>query len=89
MARNAILPQITSLALSIGFVLGGALVTEVVFNYPGLGKFTLTAIQTRDYSFIQAQLLLLTARCWSPISLSDVAQRHSRSAAAGRSAEHE
>lgn len=59
-ARNAILPQITSLALSIGFVLGGAFITEVVFNYPGLGKFTLNAIQTRDYSFIQAQLILLT-----------------------------
>ena len=60
-ARNAILPQITSLALSIGFVLGGALITEIVFNYPGLGKFTLSAIQSRDYTFIQAQLLLLTA----------------------------
>lgn len=59
-ARNAILPQITSLALSIGYVLGGAFITEVVFNYPGLGKFTLNAIQTRDYSFIQAQLVLLT-----------------------------
>lgn len=60
-ARNAILPQLTSLALSIGYVLGGAFITEVVFNYPGLGKFTLNAIQTRDYSFIQAQLILLTA----------------------------
>jgi peptide/nickel transport system permease protein len=59
-ARNAILPQITSLALSIGYVFGGAFVTEVVFNYPGLGKFTLNAIETRDYSFIQAQLVLLT-----------------------------
>ena len=59
-ARNAILPQITSRALSIGYVLGGAFITEVVFNYPGLGKFTLNAIQARDYSFIQAQLVLLT-----------------------------
>jgi peptide/nickel transport system permease protein len=33
----------------------------VVFNYPGLGKFTLNAIESRDYSFIQAQLVLLTA----------------------------
>lgn len=60
-ARNAILPQLTSLALSIGYVFGGAFVTEVVFNYPGLGKFTLNAIESRDYSFIQAQLVLLTA----------------------------
>src|SRR5690606_13962827 len=59
-ARNAILPQITALALSVGFLIGGALVTEQVFNYPGLGKFTSTAIQSRDYSFIQGQLLLLT-----------------------------
>src|SRR5215217_3322968 len=60
-ARNAIMPQITSLALSVGFLLGGALVTEQVFNYPGLGKFTVTAIGARDYSSIQGQLLLPTA----------------------------
>lgn len=59
-ARNAILPNITALSLSIGYILGGALITEAVFNYPGLGKFTLTAIQQRDYSFIQGQMLLLT-----------------------------
>jgi peptide/nickel transport system permease protein len=72
-ARNAILPQITSLALSIGFLLGGALVTEQVFNYPGLGKFTVTAIESRDYSFIQAQLLLLTMSVLVANLLSDVA----------------
>ncbi|MEO8240983.1 MAG: ABC transporter permease [bacterium] len=71
-ARNAILPQITSLAMSMGFVLGGALITEVVFNYPGLGKFTLTAIQSRDYSFIQAQLLILTASVLIANLISDV-----------------
>lgn len=71
-ARNAILPQITSLALSIGFVLGGAIVTEVVFNYPGLGKFTLTAIQSRDYSFIQSQMLLLTSSVLIANLISDI-----------------
>jgi peptide/nickel transport system permease protein len=71
-ARNAILPQITSLALSIGYVLGGAFITEVVFNYPGLGKFTLNAIEARDYTFIQAQLLLLTASVLIANLLSDV-----------------
>lgn len=71
-ARNAILPQITSLALTIGYVLGGAFVTEVVFNYPGLGKFTLNAIETRDYSFIQAQLILLTASVLVANLVSDV-----------------
>ena len=72
-ARNAILPQITSLALSVGFLLGGALVTEQVFNYPGLGKFTFTAIGARDYSFIQGQLLLLTMSVLVANLLSDIA----------------
>lgn len=72
-ARNAILPQITALALSIGFMLGGALVTEQVFNYPGLGKFAFTAIQSRDYSFIQGQLLLLTTSVLVANLLSDIA----------------
>jgi len=72
-ARNAILPQITALALSIGFLLGGALVTEQVFNYPGLGKFTFTAIGARDYSFIQGQLLLLTFSVLVANLLSDIA----------------
>jgi peptide/nickel transport system permease protein len=72
-ARNAILPQITSLALSIGYMLGGALVTEAVFNYPGLGKFTYTAIGSRDYSFIQGQLLLLTTAVLVANLLSDIA----------------
>jgi len=71
-ARNAMLPQITSLAMSIGFVLGGALITEIVFNYPGLGKFSLSAIEKRDYSFIQAQLLLLTASVLVANMISDV-----------------
>lgn len=71
-ARNAILPQLTSLALSIGYVLGGAFITEVVFNYPGLGKFTLNAIQTRDYSFIQAQLILLTLSVLIANLISDI-----------------
>jgi peptide/nickel transport system permease protein len=71
-ARNAILPQITSLALSIGYVFGGAFVTEVVFNYPGLGKFTLNAIESRDYSFIQAQLVLLTVAVLIANLISDV-----------------
>ncbi len=60
-ARNALLPQITSLALQFGYMLGGAYIIEVVFNYPGLGKFSLAAIEARDYSFIQSQLLLVTS----------------------------
>ena len=71
-ARNAMLPQVASLALSVGYVLGGALITEVVFNYPGLGKFSLSAIEARDYSFIAGQMILLTASVLIANLLSDV-----------------
>jgi peptide/nickel transport system permease protein len=51
--RNALLPQITGLALALGTVVAGALVTEVVFNYPGIGSMILSAIQNRDYFLLQ------------------------------------
>jgi peptide/nickel transport system permease protein len=56
----------------VGFVFGGAFISEVVFNYPGLGKFTLNAIESRDYTFIQAQLTLLTCSVLIANLLSDV-----------------
>jgi peptide/nickel transport system permease protein len=57
--RNAILPQITGLALALGTVVAGALVTEVVFTYPGLGSMTLTAIQNRDYFLLQGIFIFI------------------------------
>ncbi len=57
--RNALLPQITGLALALGAVVAGAIVVEVVFSYPGLGSLTLTAIQNRDYFLIQGIFLFL------------------------------
>ena len=60
-ARNALLPTVSSLAIAIGTVLGGSLVTEVVFNYPGLGNTLYQAILARDYPVIQGQLLIMTA----------------------------
>ncbi len=50
--RNAMLPQITSLGLSIGQIFGGALITEIVFSYPGLGMLLYNAIITGDYNLI-------------------------------------
>ncbi len=57
--RNAILPQVTSLALSIGFIVSGAILTEVIFAYPGLGQLLLQAIGGLDYNVIQGITLLL------------------------------
>ncbi|MCR6497930.1 ABC transporter permease [Shinella sp. CPCC 101442] len=59
-ARNAMLPVLTNLALMLGAVFGGSIVTEIVFNYPGLGLTLFTASVARDYPVIQGQLLLMT-----------------------------
>jgi peptide/nickel transport system permease protein len=58
--RNAMLPQITGLALSIAAIISGALITELVFSYPGLGSLLFTAIGQNDYPVIQAITLLIT-----------------------------
>lgn len=57
--RNAMLPQVTGLALSIGSLVGGALITEVVFSYPGIGSLLFTAIRQNDYPVIQGITLLI------------------------------
>jgi peptide/nickel transport system permease protein len=57
--RNAMLPQITGLALQIGAVLAGALVTEIVFSYPGLGSAIYAAINNKDYFVIQGVFLFI------------------------------
>lgn len=59
-ARNALLPSVTSLALSFGALFGGSLVTEVVFNYPGVGNLLYLGIVGRDFPLIQGQLLIMT-----------------------------
>jgi peptide/nickel transport system permease protein len=58
--RNALLPQVTGLALFIGAMVGGALITEVVFSYPGIGSLLFTAIRQNDYPIIQGITLLIT-----------------------------
>lgn len=59
-ARNALLPNITSLGMSLGFIISGALLTEIVFSYPGLGYQFLTAVQSSDYPLIQGLFLMIT-----------------------------
>ncbi|MGB5058059.1 MAG: ABC transporter permease [Candidatus Promineifilaceae bacterium] len=58
--RNAMLPQITGLALAIGTMVGGALVAEIIFSYPGLGSTIFTAVLGQDYPLISATTLIIT-----------------------------
>jgi peptide/nickel transport system permease protein len=60
MFRNAMLPQLTGLAVSLGTMVGGALIAEIIFSYPGLGMTILTAIQGNDYPVITGCCLLVT-----------------------------
>ena len=57
--KNARLPQMSGLALALGAVVGGALVTEIVFGYPGVGSLILTSIQDRDYFLLQGLFLFI------------------------------
>jgi peptide/nickel transport system permease protein len=57
--RNALLPQITSLAISLGSILSGAVLVEAIFNYPGLGGILFAAIAGKDYFVIQGIVLML------------------------------
>lgn len=58
--KNASLPIITSVALSFGFVLSGAIITETVFSYPGLGAWVYTALQFRDYTVLMAIFYIIS-----------------------------
>jgi peptide/nickel transport system permease protein len=58
--RNAMLPQVTGLALSIGTMVGGALVAEIIFSYPGLGTTIYSAVTTSDYPLISGATLIIS-----------------------------
>jgi peptide/nickel transport system permease protein len=60
-ARNALLPVLTVVGLEFGTLLGGAVVTETIFAWPGLGQLTVAAIGARDYQVIQGVVVLLAA----------------------------
>jgi peptide/nickel transport system permease protein len=57
--RNAVLPVVTVLGLQAGALLAGAIITETVFAWPGIGRLTLLAIQTRDYPLVQGCILVI------------------------------
>ncbi len=72
-ARNAILPNLTGFAMSLGFVVSGAILVEYVFNYPGLGNMLLSAVNNVDYPLMQGLFLIITICVLIAILLSDIA----------------
>ena len=58
--RNALIPVITMMGLQFGFLLGGSIVVEKVFNWPGLGRLLVDSVDMRDYPVIQAEVLLFS-----------------------------
>jgi len=59
--KNSVLPQVTGLALSFGTIMGGALITELVFSYPGTGYLLFRALSTLDYPLIQGTFIILVS----------------------------
>ena len=59
-ARNAILPSITGFALALGAVVGGSMLTEVIFNYPGVGYTLFLAVQNQDFPLMQGLFLIIS-----------------------------
>ncbi len=71
-ARSAMLPSIANLSLAIGLVVSGALLVELVFNYPGVGDLLLNAVQSEDYPLIQGIFLAITLAVLAANLLADV-----------------
>jgi peptide/nickel transport system permease protein len=59
-ARNALLPSVTGFGMALGFVLGGSLLTEIVFSYPGQGYLLVQAVRNQDYPLMQGIFLMIT-----------------------------
>lgn len=70
--RNATLPILTLLGLQLGTLLGGAVITEMVFAWPGIGQLTVEAIQRRDYPLLQACVLVISVAYVTVNTLTDV-----------------
>lgn len=72
-ARNAILPSIASFSLAVGLVVSGALLVELVFNYPGVGNLLLQAVLEEDYPLLQGIFLVITFTVLAANLLADFA----------------
>jgi peptide/nickel transport system permease protein len=71
--RNALLPVITLLGLQLGALLGGTVITEIVFSWPGIGQLTIESIHRRDYPVVQACVLLISVSYVMVNTLTDLA----------------
>ncbi len=71
-ARNAILPNLSGFAMSVGFIVSGAVLVEYVFNYNGLGYLLVQALDSEDYPLMQALFLLITIAVLIAILLADI-----------------
>jgi glutathione transport system permease protein len=58
--RNALIPVVTMMGLQFGFLLGGSIVVEKVFNWPGMGRLLVDSVEMRDFPVIQAEVLLFS-----------------------------
>ncbi|WP_174534146.1 ABC transporter permease [Micromonospora chalcea] len=72
-ARNALLPNVSGFALSLGFIVGGTLLVEIVFSYPGLGFQLFQAVGSKDYPLMQGIFLIITISVLVANLLADVA----------------
>jgi peptide/nickel transport system permease protein len=72
-ARNSILPNLTGFAMSLGFVVSGAVLVEDVFNYPGVGFMLVQAVQNEDFPLMQCLFLLITVAVLVAVLLADIA----------------
>lgn len=72
-ARNAILPNLAGFAMSLGFVISGAILIEYVFNYPGIGYLLYNAVQNVDYPLMQALFMLFTVAVLVALLAVDIA----------------
>jgi peptide/nickel transport system permease protein len=71
-ARNAVLPSISGFALSLGFIVGGTLLVEMVFSYPGIGYILFTGVNAKDYPLMQGIFLIITLAVLVANLLADV-----------------
>ena len=72
-ARNALLPNVSGFALSLGFIVGGTLLVEIVFSYPGVGYELFQAVGAQDYPLMQGIFLIITLSVLAANLLADIA----------------